>query len=352
MKKLDKKILLTCGTGGVGKTSLAAALGLINAKSGKSVLVLTIDPARRLANALGLQDFTNEPNLVWTAKDGSNGKLDCMMLDAKWMFDKVIEKYSPDKETASTILNNPLYRQLSTIISGSQEYMAMEQLYEISVNHNYDLIILDTPPASNALDFFKAPEKMLRALTDSMVHFFLKPGLIAGRFGARLFAKGAEKIMQIFGKITGAEMMQEISNLLLSVSTLFNGFEDRAEHVKGMLSSDSCGIILVTIPETDRISDAKNFISEINKFNMKLSGIIVNRMPPHFDIENQNILVSKRLQKIMATNLEKCRCNYENASELVNEIKIKNARLIIINERDHEISNLADLNEIATELIF
>ncbi len=275
------RILLTCGTGGVGKTTVAAALGLAAAQRGRRVLVMTIDPARRLADAMGLTSLGNEPQRVWQAT--RDGFLDCMMLDAKRTFDRVIERYAPSAEVAQRILHNKLYVQLSSAITGSQEYMAMEQLYQHTLDAHYDLIILDTPPSQHALDFFTAPQRMTRALTDSMLKLLLKPSLVAGRWGARLFARSTTTLLRMFGSITGAEMLQEMVELLTGATELFTGFEQRAQAVQKMLRDESTGILLVTVPSEDQLRDARHFLQEARASHMHLEGILFNRVTPQFD---------------------------------------------------------------------
>lgn len=274
-------ILLTCGTGGVGKTTSAAALGLAAAQLGRKTLVLTIDPAKRLAQALGLDTLASTAQRIWSAPTG-NGSCDCQMLDAKRTFDRVIERYAPDKKTAQGILANPLYQQLSSIIAGSQEYMAMEQLFELANTRTYDLIILDTPPSSQAIDFFQAPARLIHALSDSMLKLFIAPTLRAGRFGAQLLQKGANTVLKLFGRVTGAEMLQEITDLLLSTVSLFGGFGDRAHAVQAMLRDRTTGIILVTIPHNDLIADAITFAREAKSEKMRIVGGIINRIIPDF----------------------------------------------------------------------
>ncbi|MBI4238910.1 MAG: ArsA family ATPase [Deltaproteobacteria bacterium] len=276
-------ILLTCGTGGVGKTTLAAALGVAAARAGRRTLVLTIDPARRLADALGIKTFSDQAQRVWPKKGAKEaGTLDAMMLDVKGTFDRVIERYAPDRRAAQTILNNPLYQQLSTAIAGSQEYMAMERLYEVVAQDAYDLIILDTPPTQHALDFFQAPQRMVRALSDSMLKLFTAPALAAGKFGAKLFARGADRLMQLFGRVTGVELLQEMADLIQSTVGLFGGFAARADAVHQLLRAPTTGIVLVVGPQRDLLDDAQTFATAATEQGMHLAGVILNRAMPAF----------------------------------------------------------------------
>lgn len=274
------RILLVCGTGGVGKTTTSVILGLAAARQGRRVLVLTVDPARRLANALGLAAFDHTLHRIWGTP--TTGILDGMMLDAKYTFDRVVEQHAPDAASAAKILHNPLYQQLSTTIAGSHEYMAMEQLYELTTTTTYDLIILDTPPTHQALDFFRAPLRMVNALSGSMLKLFLKPAMAAGTWGASLLARGTNTLMRVFGQLTGAALLHEISELLMSTVNLLGGFEDRARAVHAVLRSPETGVVLVTIPQAARIDDARQFLHDATALSLNIRGVIFNRTTPSF----------------------------------------------------------------------
>lgn len=343
------QILLTCGTGGVGKTTLAAALGLACARSGARTLVLTIDPARRLAHALGLDAIGHTPRRIWPdPAQPHGGHCDCMMLDAKRTFDHIVERYSPTPEAARTILTNPLYRQLSSMIAGSQEYMAMEQLYMIAHDHPYDIVILDTPPSQHALDFFQAPARMLNALTDSMLLLFIKPTLLAGKLGARFLARGTETLMKLFGTITGADMMREIAGLIISTATLFDGFRERAKDVQAMLRRKTTGILLVTVPEPQLIADANTFLHETRRTRMRLHQIVINRMPPATTTTPAPLPAAPpALATVLTRNHRSCADAYEQARTLVQQLAAPKLPPVIIPQRDHEITNLGDLWQLA-----
>ncbi|MBI2346619.1 MAG: AAA family ATPase [Deltaproteobacteria bacterium] len=278
----DSRVVLTCGTGGVGKTTTAAALALGEAAR-RRVLVLTIDPAKRLADALGVDLSRAEPVRVWSAESASGsagGYLDALMLDVKGTFDRVIERYAPDAATARTILTNPLYKSLSAMITGSQEYMAMEKLYEVAGSGNYDLIVVDTPPAAHAVDFLQGPQRLVRALTDSMLQLFVRPSLAAGRIGAKLLNKGADWVMHLFGRLTGVEILQEMADLVMSTVSLFGGFSERAAAVKRLLREPTTCFCVVTTPQVTVIADTIDFFREVEAEGLQLGGAIVNRMLP------------------------------------------------------------------------
>lgn len=387
----EAHILLTCGTGGVGKTTIAAALGMAAARLGRRTLVLTIDPAKRLANALGISDMSHEVQHVWplAPKDEgrrtrdekadrkaaasfvrareargrpssieSDGILDCMMLDVKRTFDRVIERHAADVESAQTILKNPLYQQLSSMITGSQEYMAMEQLYEVVSEHDYDLIILDTPPSQHALDFFHAPERMVRALSDSMLRIFIKPSMMAGKLGARLLSRGAETVMRFFGSITGAEFFQEISDFLMSTVGLFGGFHERAKVVQTMLRQASTGIVLVTSPQEDLVRDARHFIREATQDRMRLAGVIINRAMPDFGKADRAAAVTggvpQKLGQLLEHHLAHCHELHTRERQIaadLADLAPRRTPALCLAQRDHEMNNLEDVTNLAIEIL-
>ena len=322
------RTLLICGTGGVGKTTTSVVVGLAAAQLGRRTLVLTVDPARRLANVLGLAAFDHDIHRVWehtprNAEPTRAGSLDCMMLDAKRTFDRVIERYAPDADSAKKILHNPLYQQLSTMIAGSQEYMAMEQLYDLMQSTDYDLIILDTPPMHQALDFFRAPLRMVNAVSGSMLKLFLKPTLMASKWGAALLSRGTDKLLRMFGRLTGAEMLHEISELIMSAVGLLGGFKERAEAVQAMLRAENAGLIIVTVPQRELILDAQHFLAEVETLGMQIRGIILNRttpmfgkFPPHQSLPaglrdlaaqcEQRRAIEQQLTRTLAKNTPRC----------------------------------------------
>ncbi|MBI2344066.1 MAG: ArsA family ATPase [Deltaproteobacteria bacterium] len=349
------QILLTCGTGGVGKTTMAVVLGLAAAHAGRRVLVLTIDPARRLANALGLEAFDDAVHPVWprppdsAAKEG--GSLDCAMLDVKRTFDRVVRQYAPSAESAEAILGNPLYQQLAGTITGSQEYMAMERLYELTETaHPYELIILDTPPTHQALDFFRAPQRMVNALTGSMLQLFVKPAAFAGKIGARLLAHSSDTLLKFFGKITGVDLLREISALIVSAVSLFDGFRERAAAVDLLLRDPRSQIVLVTTPNTEQLLDARAFLHSADSLGMHVGGIILNRVTPDFPlpasipaptspIEHHVVALGVQLAAQRRADLA---CRDQLCANIAEAIP-----LWLMPAEAHEITNLEDLTRLA-----
>lgn len=288
----DKKVILVCGSGGVGKTTVAASLAIQASSLGKKVVVLTIDPAKRLATSLGLKKLTSEPKKIETTllkkvMGSSDGELYAMMLDTKHTFDQLVIKYSPSKDVENKILENRIYKQLSNMIAGSQEYMAMEKLYEIVEKEAYDLVIIDTPPTTHALEFLEAPEKMVNAISHSMIHLLLKPASLVGKSTLKIFAKGSELVLKMFDRIIGFAFLQEISEMLVSFQKLLGGFESRAKEVKEILMDSKTTFVLVAACEEKSIKEVELFTRKLSGLNYALSGVILNRVYPFYSISTK-----------------------------------------------------------------
>jgi len=294
----DKKLIVCCGSGGVGKTTVSAAIGLHAADHGKKALVLTIDPAKRLASALGLETLTPRPQLIDLGRKIS-GSLHAAQLDAKRTFDGIIERFAPDGETRNTILNNPLYKQLSSMIAGSQEYMAMEKLYELSNEDQWDLLVLDTPPARNAMDFLDAPQKMVRAITDSFLKYFVRPSVFAGRIGNRALNIVSKQFESTLGRFTGVQFIHEVFDLVSATVSLLDGFRERAAATEKILKEDTTSFWLITSPRPAAIADANGFYQRFQKYGLPLHGCIINRVHPSFakNIKSLNIMRDKMVDK-------------------------------------------------------
>ncbi|MBI4411028.1 MAG: ArsA family ATPase [Deltaproteobacteria bacterium] len=307
----EKRLILVCGSGGVGKTTMAAALALKGAALGLKTIVLTIDPAKRLATSLGLDRLSDEPKRINAKKLADLfGTPDpacfAMMLDTKHTFDQLVAKYAPSKEIEQKILNNKIYRHLSDMIAGSQEYMAMEKLYELATEEKYDLIVIDTPPTTHAIDFLEAPQKMIDAIGHSMIHLLLKPAMLAGKSGLKLFEKGSQMILKIFDRITGFAFLQDISEMLISFQELLGGFQGRAEDVRKILTQDETGFVLVSACEEKSVREAQFFSERLAALGLPLSGVILNRVHPLYRIasddreENQRELAARVGTKLTA----------------------------------------------------
>ena len=271
----DKHIIVCTGSGGVGKTTTAAALGLRAAELGRNVCVLTIDPARRLAQAMGLTELDNTPRPV---PGISNGGLSAMMLDMKRTFDEVVESHS-DPERAQKILSNPFYEALSSSFAGTQEYMAMEKLGQLRADESeWDLIIVDTPPSRNALDFLDAPARLGSFLDGRLIRIITAPARGAGRGIGRIAAMGFGIFTNVLSKLLGAQVLADVGNFVADIDTTFGGFRERADATYALLKDSGTEFIVVAAPERDALREASYFVERLNQDGMPLGGLILNRV--------------------------------------------------------------------------
>ncbi|GAB3354620.1 ArsA family ATPase [Modestobacter lapidis] len=271
------RIIVCCGSGGVGKTTTSAALALAAAEAGRTVVVLTIDPARRLAQSLGLVELDNEPRQVEVP--GASGRLDAMMLDMKRTFDDVVTAHStPDR--AEQIMANPFYQALSSSFAGTQEYMAMEKLGQLRASDRWDLVIVDTPPSRSALDFLDAPNRMSRFLDGTMIRLLTAPARAGGRAGVRLVGAGFMIFSRIISKILGGQLLSDISSFVAALDTMFGGFRERATATYELLRRPGTSFVVVAAPEPDALREASYFVDRLSTEGMPLVGLVLNRTHP------------------------------------------------------------------------
>ncbi|MGD0676050.1 MAG: ArsA-related P-loop ATPase [Polyangiaceae bacterium] len=289
---VSRRVLVAVGAGGVGKTTTAAALGLAGAARGRRVLCLTIDPARRLAEALGLEQMSGEEQTVKLerfgladgASTGSTGSLVAMMLDTKRTFDDLIRKYASTPERAGRLLNNKLYKYVSTSLAGTQEYMAMEKLVAVQSDPRFDLIVLDTPPTTNALDFLDAPERLVEALDSTAMGWILQAFESTGRVSLNLFARSASAVLRSIARIAGAGFLEAMAEFLTELNDLFGGFRQRAVAVQTALRSPEVTFVLVTSPAPMSIEEVLYFSDRLESASLSRGAFVVNRFrlpPPH-----------------------------------------------------------------------
>jgi anion-transporting ArsA/GET3 family ATPase len=276
------RIVVCVGTGGVGKTTTAAAIALEAARGGARTLVLTIDPARRLADALGIGELGNEPEALppalaeqLTIPEG--GSLSAMMLDMKGTFDALVTRFAEDEETRQRILANPIYQHVSDALAGSGEYAAMEKVYEMAECGRFDLIVLDTPPSQHALDFLDAPRRLLEFLDSKLVQLLVHPAFSAGRFGFRIFQGTTQKVLGVIERISGIAFLEDISEFLLAFEGMSEGFRQRAHHVQSLLLGPDAGFVLIAAPSTEATHSAKSFLAHLESSRVPLRGIVINR---------------------------------------------------------------------------
>ncbi|WP_222192657.1 ArsA family ATPase [Modestobacter italicus] len=273
----ETRIIVCCGSGGVGKTTTSAALALAAAEAGREVVVLTIDPARRLAQSLGLVELDNEPRLVETP--GAAGELHAMMLDMKRTFDDVVSAHSTP-ERAQVIFENPFYQALSSSFGGTQEYMAMEKLGQLRASDRWDLVIVDTPPSRSALDFLDAPNRLSRFLDGTMIRLLTAPARAGGRAGVRLVGAGFSLFSRIISKILGGQLLNDISAFVSALDTMFGGFRERADATYQLLRQPGTSFVVVAAPEPDALREASYFVDRLSTEGMPLAGLVLNRTHP------------------------------------------------------------------------
>jgi len=280
-----RRIAVCVGSGGVGKTTVAAALALDRALQGGRALVCTIDPARRLANALGLSALGNVESRVPEHKFAEaglqpRGELHAMMLDVKRTWDDLVARNAPDPARRERILRNRLYQQMSSALAGSQEYMAMEKLYELATDRDYDLIVLDTPPTAHALDFLEAPDRILDFLGNETARTLLAPAIGAGKLGFRLAQLGGGYVAKTLARFTGQEALSDLGDFLQSFHGMYEGFKERAAAVRELLSRAEVGFVLVASPSQVAIDEALAFHERLHAESMPIAGIVANRVTP------------------------------------------------------------------------
>ena len=271
------RIIVCCGSGGVGKTTTAAALGLRAAERGRHVVVLTVDPARRLAQSMGLSSLDNTPRPVPLPDAPGGGALHAMMLDMKRTFDEIVEAHA-DPDRAEQILANPFYQSLSSSFAGTQEYMAMEKLGQLRRTDQWDLIVVDTPPSRSALDFLDAPQRLSRFLDGRLIKLLTAPTRASGRAYLKVVNAGFGMFTGIVTKIIGAQVLRDVQTFVAAFDTMFGGFRERAEDTYRLLQTPGTAFVVVATPEPDALREASYFVERLSEDRMPLAGLILNRV--------------------------------------------------------------------------
>jgi anion-transporting ArsA/GET3 family ATPase len=269
------RIVVCCGSGGVGKTTTAAALGLRAAERGRKVVVLTIDPARRLAQSMGIDSLDNTPRRVKGVE--GDGELHAMMLDMKRTFDEIVEAHA-DPERAAAILNNPFYQSLSAGFAGTQEYMAMEKLGQLRSRDEWDLIVVDTPPSRSALDFLDAPKRLGSFLDGKLIRVLLAPAKVGGRAGMKFLNVGMSMMTGALGKVLGGQLLKDVQTFVAAMDTTFGGFRTRADATYRLLQAPGTAFLVVAAPERDALREAAYFVERLAAEDMPLAGLVLNRV--------------------------------------------------------------------------
>jgi anion-transporting ArsA/GET3 family ATPase len=356
-----KRVLVCVGAGGVGKTTTSAALALGLAVRGQKVAVVTIDPARRLASALGLAELPSEPQRIEPALFAEQGvpiegELWAMMLDAKRTFDELIVRLAPDEHTREEILANPIYRELSTAVAGSHELSAIAKLYELHEEHDFDAIVLDTPPSRNTLDFLDAPGRLLGFLEGRALQVFLGPGGLT----ARVFGRGTALVFAIFARVTGVDMLGELSRFFRSLSGVIDGFGERTREVAALLRAPHTNFLIVTSPEVEPAREARFLADRLAAAGMPLGELIVNRVHTHglhgFSAHEVASLLQPALDERLAARVA---ANLADFDVLVRRDRETIARLskawgergpILVPHLDEDVQDLLGLARIAEHL--
>jgi anion-transporting ArsA/GET3 family ATPase len=270
------RIIVCCGSGGVGKTTTAAAIGLRAAERGRQVCVLTVDPARRLAQSMGLTALDNTPRLVDGVSAESGGSLHAMMLDMKRTFDEIVQAHA-DPARAAQILANPFYQSVSSSFAGTQEYMAMEKLGQLRRSDEWDLIVVDTPPSRSALDFLDAPERLGRFLDGRLIRLLTTPARASRPF-TKVLNAGFSVVTGTVTKILGAQVLRDAQTFVTALDTMFGGFRERAEATYRLLQAPGTSFLVVAAPEPDALREASYFVGRLDEERMPLAGLILNRV--------------------------------------------------------------------------
>ncbi|MGO9197370.1 MAG: ArsA family ATPase [Acidimicrobiales bacterium] len=271
----ERSIIICCGSGGAGKTTTSAAIALAGAQAGRKACVVTIDPARRLADALGLGSLENTASRIegdWT------GQLSALMLDAKGTFDDLVDRYSETPEQAQRILANPLYRNLTSALSGTQEYMAAEKLYELHESGDFDLVVVDTPPTRNALDFLDAPGRLTRFLENRVFRLLLMPG----RASMKALSVATHAFLRTISRVAGSEIVEDAMAFFRAFEGMEQGFRERATRVEQLLADPGTAFVLVAAPRRDSVSEARFFSARLAEAGLPVAALVMNRVHPDF----------------------------------------------------------------------
>jgi anion-transporting ArsA/GET3 family ATPase len=353
-----KEIVICAGAGGVGKTTTSAAIAMGMAAQGRKVVVLTIDPAKRLANSLGLRALGNEARKVDPERFAEHGlemqgELWAMMLDPKRTFDELIGKHAKDESTRDAVLSNRIYQELSNAVAGSQEYMAMEKVYELHQEDRYDLLVLDTPPSRNALDFLDAPERLSRFVDSRSLQLFLRPG----RLGLKMFGRGTGMLFSVLQKVTGVDLLQDLSEFFASFGEMAEGFRERAARTGELLADRRTTFLLVTSPRRHAIEEAIFFQRQLRERQLPFGGVVVNRMSTlavateEVDTAELETLLGKQLGRKVAGNLEDYEAmaarDRENVAHLARELEHGAPPILVpyLEDDVHDLRGLAQMDE-------
>ncbi len=356
----DKEICICAGSGGVGKTTTSAAIAAGMAGRGLKVCVLTIDPAKRLADSLGLKELGNEarlvdPKLFATQGVEMEGELWAMMLDAKATFDELVARQAPDEESRDRVLENRIYQQISNALAGSQEYMAMEKLFELHTEGRFDLLVLDTPPTQNALDFLEAPGRLMQFIEGRSLRLFMRPTGLA----ARLAGRSASVMLSVFKRIVGFDLIADLAEFFNAFSGMVDGFQARAKRVNTLLADPRTCFLVVCGPQGEPVDEAVYFHRKLVEAKLPFGGVIVNKVhyPPETFRDGGTGLIAELdkelgdgdLGRRVAANFADYRALAErderNIERLAAELRTKGViRVPYLDDDVHDLAGLSQIN--------
>ncbi|HEU5003195.1 MAG TPA: ArsA-related P-loop ATPase [Actinomycetota bacterium] len=352
---LDGQIVICAGPGGVGKTTVSAAIALEGALRGRTTCVVTIDPAKRLADALGLEELSNQPRRVAPEKFEEAGlppaPLDAMMLDTKTTFDDLVHRYARSPEKAKSIIDNRFYQAISGALNGTHEYMAMEKLYELYWGGRYDLIVVDTPPTRNALDFLEAPKRMTSFLEGKLLKWFLVPAMGGGRGVFRAMNLAAVTFLRVVQKVIGAEALADTADFFANFEGMYDGFKERAQAVYELLRRNVTRFVVVVAPTDQAVEEALFLVGAMSSHGLAFGGLVVNRLQPRFPEalgEPIGSPLADRLTQI-AGELERVRHREEHSLRRL-EAEVPPRRWVRVPTYTQEVANLHALAEVTDAL--
>jgi anion-transporting ArsA/GET3 family ATPase len=357
----ERRILVACGSGGVGKTTAAAALAVWAARAGRRVLVCTIDPSRRLATSLGLNQLSGRPRPIDLSRlsppPARGGALWAMVLDVKSTFDALVARHTPDAGARERILGNRFYRHISAALAGSHEYMAMEKLLELRADERWDLVVLDTPPTRHALDFLEAPDRLLDFLDTSVLRWFLRPYFVAGRLTLKVATHTGAVALRLADRFLGLQFLRDLSEFFLAFESMYDGFKERAAKVHALLRDPSSGFVMVAGPSPLALEEALYFHRRLTEKRMPFVAFVVNRVhvDPAREVRSRRggrAGVSPELAARLAETLREqqvlARVERRAAARL--EVDTRE-RPVLVPELDHDVHDLRGLAEFG-ELLF
>ncbi len=340
----ESKVIICLGTGGVGKTTTAAALGYMAAKAGRSVCVVTIDPAKRLADAMGVGELENTPKKIETS---SNLDLWAVMLDANSTFDELVQRFATSPEQMEKIFHNSIYQNLTENLSGTQEYMAMEKLHELASDQRFDLLVVDTPPARNAIEFLNAPKRLIGFLENRFFRLLISPSQSV----FRPVTIATRMLLRTISKVVGSQVVSDAAEFFQAFEGMEAGFKERASEVQDLLAQKSTSFVLVTGTHKDTVDEALYFASRLGEFDLEVELVISNRITPDFgeanDDGNQNLPGEIRENLDYLIKLRSAELGELSRLALI----VNSGKHILVPQLSHDIGSLCEIQEIGEVLI-